>query len=72
MSEFYKARADDLTREQLIEIINIQTCLHVEGKELLIMAKSEIDSPRSTNAKLVEKNQKLKQLLLYTDPILGN
>ena len=35
MSDLYKADASNFTREQLVELINHQTNLHLEGKAIL-------------------------------------
>jgi len=43
MSELYKADASNFTREQLVELINHQTNLHLEGKAILIIAKGKIE-----------------------------
>lgn len=42
MSELYKADASKFTREQLLELINHQTELHIEGNVMLIIAKGKI------------------------------
>jgi hypothetical protein len=54
MSDLYKADASNFSREQLIELINHQTQLHIEGSAILIIAKKEIES---LQAQLAEKNQ---------------
>lgn len=63
MSEFYKAKIDDLTKEQLAEIINHQTSLHVESKALLVLAKEEL---QSRDAEIVRLE---KELSLYDSDV---
>lgn len=42
MSDLYKADASNFTREQLIELINHQTNLHLEAQVTMITAKVEL------------------------------
>lgn len=43
MSDLYRADASNFTREQLVELINLQTQLHIEAKGILVVAKKEIE-----------------------------
>lgn len=43
MSELYKADASNFTREQLVELINIQTNLQLEANKTIVIAKGKIE-----------------------------
>lgn len=58
MSDLYKADASKFTREQLVELINHQTQLHVQGESILVVAKHEIESLKN---KLSEKDKQLDE-----------
>ena len=60
MSELYKADASNFTREQLVELINHQTNLHLEGKAILIIAKGKIEELEHKLALAKNEIDKLK------------
>ena len=43
MSDLYKADASNFTREQLVELINIQTNLQLEANKTIVIAKGKIE-----------------------------
>lgn len=43
MSDLYRADASNFTREQLAELINLQTNLHLEANKTIVVAKGKIE-----------------------------